>query len=986
MGERTEARGNLPASGRSSQISGVAQKKRAVVNRAAAVPAAPVAPPALPPLTGVIYKINQFRGSFGEKWRDHGASVVWLAWIFKLLRVRVAGSGSVNDPNVESLRPFEVQPAELPEDVWSRMEPVLREWIALGFDGNSIIFHAIVDMFNNSRTFIATLGCPDGWAIARVFLRMEGSRVPPKTHFYSDVLTESEDGTFLWTTGAKATLDEPKQVEVNRIVGAPPAELWAAHEGQLPRFDSVSGIKGAFDREAILCQLDHHHALIRDEHLMRKLFSPLSVQERKTAEILDASYSSAASSGFAYPEVLAEMDRLQNRTSSGVTSLVILGISLLLFLAAGLTRAGAADDQPGSWTGSWQWLALLVPVLLFHELGHYLAMRIFKYRNVRMFFIPFFGAAVSGQHYTAPGWKKAIVALMGPVPGIVLGGLLGILGSIIHNALLMKLALVALFLNGFNLLPILPLDGGRVMQALLFSRHYTLDIIFRVVAGLALIGLGFLGGGAFLRYLGIATLVSIPVAFRLGRIGQNLRRENVVPPPSDDSTIERKTAQIVITKVREEFPKGFRANTKITARNSLSVYEALCTRPPGWLATIGFGILQFGSMAAALVLVIAVMIAQNGGVAGFLRQAVVAPHTPISSQEIEFIPARVEAPPATAPPSGGSTDALTDTSGLPQSTRATVVADFSSIADAKNVYDDSATAVNSDQSLERFGQTILVSVPTSQIAEKRKWVDALQLRTKKVTISQGYFGGAMLTLACVAENEEKAADIQSQLDDYLSLPSQFYLVAPWSPMDTRSAETKAKQEIARRTFLQLLQAGAKSYEDPRNLALAKQIADAGRYGDTAAISQLQLQQQQLFKQIRQDEIQALRDSTDGTVDKQVVDLYLALPKPTTNPNSGMDDGDGELEHYDSPGYQAIARLMGQLPLTNGRPTEKDARYSASLGNVTRSGLLMTIYFPGFGDPSYGGPAVVRWLEDQNCISLKYRFAIDALGLGSPFNN
>src|SRR2546423_417803 len=42
-------------------------------------------------------------------------------------------------------------------------------------------------------------------------------------------------------------------------------------------------------------------------------------------------------------------------------------------------------------------LAWLVGVLLFHETGHFLGMRYFGYRDVQMFFIPLFGAAVRGE-------------------------------------------------------------------------------------------------------------------------------------------------------------------------------------------------------------------------------------------------------------------------------------------------------------------------------------------------------------------------------------------------------------------------------------------------------------------------------------------------------------------------------------------------------------------------------------------------------------
>ena len=35
-------------------------------------------------------------------------------------------------------------------------------------------------------------------------------------------------------------------------------------------------------------------------------------------------------------------------------------------------------------------------------------MRLFRYSNVKMFFIPLLGAAVSGRHYNVPGWKKVV--------------------------------------------------------------------------------------------------------------------------------------------------------------------------------------------------------------------------------------------------------------------------------------------------------------------------------------------------------------------------------------------------------------------------------------------------------------------------------------------------------------------------------------------------------------------------------------------------
>ena len=60
-------------------------------------------------------------------------------------------------------------------------------------------------------------------------------------------------------------------------------------------------------------------------------------------------------------------------------------------------------------------LLILILVLLVHEVGHYAGMRRFGYRNVQMFFIPLFGAAVSGHGIRASVTEHAAVLLLGPV-------------------------------------------------------------------------------------------------------------------------------------------------------------------------------------------------------------------------------------------------------------------------------------------------------------------------------------------------------------------------------------------------------------------------------------------------------------------------------------------------------------------------------------------------------------------------------------------
>ena len=201
--------------------------------------------------------------------------------------------------------------------------------------------------------------------------------------------------------------------------------------------------------------------------------------------------------------------------SSDLIFVPILLISAAAFLVAG----GRGSD--------WKYLAMIVPILLLHETGHYLAMRIFGYRNLRMFFIPGFGAAVSGRNFNVSGWKKAAVALAGPVPSILLATGVGAAGLARQESWLVEACFVSLLVNAFNLLPFLPLDGGHVLQCVLFSRHHVLETLFRIAAALGMIGIGIGTGAVFLTVLGAFALFALPANHRLARLTGELRRRGL---------------------------------------------------------------------------------------------------------------------------------------------------------------------------------------------------------------------------------------------------------------------------------------------------------------------------------------------------------------------------------------------------------------------------------------------------------------------------
>ncbi len=295
--------------------------------------------------------------------------------------------------------------------------------------------------------------------------------------------------------------------------------------------------------------------------------------------------------------VLDELARLQHQQPSWWDAVALLAVSLFLFMGATGTTSG------------WDALLYLVPVLAFHELGHYVAMRFFGYRNLRMFFIPFFGAAVTGRHYNVEGWKKAVVALMGPVPGILLAMPCGITGLIVGQPWLVQLASSLLILNGFNLLPFLPIDGGWVVHAMLFVRHPVLDAVFRLLTALALIGVAVLLQAWLLTALGVVMLLGIPFAWRLARIAYDLGQRGVVALSLDADTIPPEAALPILAEVRKVTPP--QTTPRLLAQNVASVFETLNAYPPGVLVSIGLLTVHAGSFLVALVLSVVLMVLQH---------------------------------------------------------------------------------------------------------------------------------------------------------------------------------------------------------------------------------------------------------------------------------------------------------------------------------------------------------------------------------------
>ena len=143
-------------------------------------------------------------------------------------------------------------------------------------------------------------------------------------------------------------------------------------------------------------------------------------------------------------------------------------ILLLLPKIKILATAGSALVSVAAYSVLWGWqFAVGFVVLLFiHEMGHVVALRRHGIKASAPMFVPFMGAVIWARSLGDDALTEARVGLAGPYFGAAAAAVVAIVGLATHSGLLEALGYIGFLLNLFNLLPVVPLDGGRAMAAM----------------------------------------------------------------------------------------------------------------------------------------------------------------------------------------------------------------------------------------------------------------------------------------------------------------------------------------------------------------------------------------------------------------------------------------------------------------------------------------------------------------------------------------
>ncbi|KZX00903.1 metalloprotease [Pseudoalteromonas luteoviolacea] len=167
-----------------------------------------------------------------------------------------------------------------------------------------------------------------------------------------------------------------------------------------------------------------------------------------------------------------------------------LGLAALgfkLFKSAKVIKAAliGASVAGYAWLFSWQFALMLVACLVVHEYGHVRAMKYFGLKTKGFYLIPFVGGLAMSEEKMTTRWQDVIISLMGPAFGLFTSVLGVVLYYTTGSEIFAGVAVLSALLNLFNLLPILPLDGGHVLKSISFSMRSWVGLL-ACLGGLAL--------------------------------------------------------------------------------------------------------------------------------------------------------------------------------------------------------------------------------------------------------------------------------------------------------------------------------------------------------------------------------------------------------------------------------------------------------------------------------------------------------------------
>lgn len=171
----------------------------------------------------------------------------------------------------------------------------------------------------------------------------------------------------------------------------------------------------------------------------------------------------------------------------------------------------------------------MVLVLVLHELGHFLAMKFFKYDNVQIKVVPLLGFAIQGEKAKYSQKERVLIALAGPIPSLFIASLVIILVDV-PPAFMEEFSLIMVAMIVINILNLLPLDmfdGGKLLEYMFFSTNDQARLVFAFTSSIVIILIGIYFKSYIVAGFGFLIGIKVKSFHKLRDIRRGLKNDNV---------------------------------------------------------------------------------------------------------------------------------------------------------------------------------------------------------------------------------------------------------------------------------------------------------------------------------------------------------------------------------------------------------------------------------------------------------------------------
>lgn len=203
-----------------------------------------------------------------------------------------------------------------------------------------------------------------------------------------------------------------------------------------------------------------------------------------------------------------------NTQKMSLIGLASLGFKLLKSAKVIKVVLAGASVAAYSWLFSFQFALALLACLVFHEYGHIRAMQYFGMKTKGIYLIPFLGGLALSDEKINTRWQDVVISIMGPTFGLLMSLLCLVAYWLTGEIFFAGLATFNALLNLFNLLPILPLDGGHILKSISFSMNSVAGLVACVVGAAIGVWVSYSFGLALLGFLLLIGSVEIVFEWR----------------------------------------------------------------------------------------------------------------------------------------------------------------------------------------------------------------------------------------------------------------------------------------------------------------------------------------------------------------------------------------------------------------------------------------------------------------------------------------